>query len=194
MEPTATPQVLAWFGERESTIVRSAGAWRRRLGPQGTNAVFLRWYGGCQRYRKPPGNGPASTGAHGRAPRSEEKISIRRYKVPAREGVEGSGVAAQVFARVTDRRNPDDSLVTTFVTCAGAGLIGHASGRWNARTVVEPMVRIYGQHQVRFRVSHRRDRRQASQAADTDVPAGNLRRHQVNGGTSVRVFVEVGVR
>ena len=36
-------------------------------------------------------------------------------RVPAREGIQGPRVAARVFVLVTDRRNPDDFLVTTNV-------------------------------------------------------------------------------
>ncbi len=79
MEPTATPRAFVGLGERESTVARSAGAWRRRLGPRRTNAVFRHWNDGCHRHRKRLGNGSASTGAYWRAPLSQEKIRFRRF-------------------------------------------------------------------------------------------------------------------
>jgi len=56
--------------------------------------------------RKQLGSGSGIPSAHRRAPLSPDKVPLRPYKDPAREGIQSLRVTAQVLVRVTNRRNP----------------------------------------------------------------------------------------
>ena len=72
--------------------------------PWWTGDAVLRLLGDAGRKRR--GNASSTWLAQPRAALAHDKIPIGPYKDPAREGIQAPRVTAQVYTRVTNRRNP----------------------------------------------------------------------------------------
>lgn len=71
--------------------------------------------------RKQIGNASSIGWAHPRAPQSEEKIRIRPYMVPAREGIQAPRVTAYGFARLTNSTSSPRLFPATNITIHALG-------------------------------------------------------------------------
>ena len=95
---------------RWSRARHSAGTVRRR---RTMDAVLRLVSDGVNADRKRIGSGSDILHAHPCAALSQEKLRIRPYKEPVREGIQSPRVTAQVFARLTDSTNSPVLLSAT---------------------------------------------------------------------------------